>query len=63
MSQLSIKPIMMFINQIIFKILSKITRPRNIGHVDLYLFSGQGLGHTFSLSENMTLIHQIVFEI
>ena len=27
-------------------ILSKITRPWNIGHVDLYLFWGQGLGHT-----------------
>ena len=59
-SHWSIIPIIMFIHQIILKILSKITRPLNIGHVDLYLFWGQGLGHTFSLSENMTLIHQIV---
>ena len=49
--------------KIIFKILSKITRPWNIGYVDLYLLSGQSLGHTVSLSENMTLMHQIVLEI
>ena len=30
-------PSMMFIHQITLKILSKITRPWNIGHVDLYL--------------------------
>ena len=30
-------PTMMFIHQIILKILSKITRPRNIGHVDSHL--------------------------
>ena len=28
----------------------------------IYLFWGQRLGHTVSLSETMTLIHQIVFE-
>ena len=50
----------MFIHQIILKILSKITRPWNIGHVDLYLLWDQSLGHTVSLSENMTLMHQIV---
>ena len=47
---------------IILKILSKITRPWNIGHVDLYLLRGQSLGHTVS-TENMTLMHQIVLEI
>ena len=58
-SHWSIIPTMLFIHQIILKILSKITRPWNIGHVDLYLFFwGQSLGHTESLSENMTLIHQ-----
>ena len=62
-SHWSIIPTMMFIHQIILKILSKITRPWNIGHVDLYLFWGQSLGHTVSLPENMTLIHQIVLEI
>ena len=56
-------PIMMFIHQIILKILNKITIPWNIGHVDLYLFWGQGLGHTFSLTENTTHIHQIVWDI
>ena len=54
---------MMFIHQIILKIFSKITRPWNIGHVDLYLLWGQSLGHTVSLSENITLMHQIVLEI
>ena len=63
-SHWSIIPTMMFIHQIILKILSKITKPWNTGHVDLYLFSGQSLGHTVSLSENMTLIHHhIVLEI
>ena len=62
-SHWSIIPIMMFIHQIILKILSKITRPWNIGHIDLYLLCGQSLGHTLSLSENMTLMHQIVLEI
>ena len=61
-SHWSIIPTMMFIHQIILKILSKITRPWNIGHVDLYLLWGQSLGHTVSLSENMTLMHQIVLE-
>ena len=60
-SHWSFIPTMMFIYQIILKILSKITRPWNIGHVDLYLFWGQSLGHPVS-SENMTLIHQIVIE-
>ena len=63
MTHWSIIPTMMFIHQIILKILSKITRPWNIGHVDLYLLWGQSLGHTVSLSENMTLMHQIVLEI
>ena len=62
-SHWSIIPTMMFIHQIILKILSKITRPWNIGHADLYLLWGQSLGHTVSLSENMTLMHQIVLEI
>ena len=35
-SHRSIIPTMMFIHQIILKILSKITRPWNIGHVDIY---------------------------
>ena len=51
----SIIPTMMFIYQIILKILSKITRPWNIGHEDLYLLWDQSLGHTVLLSENMTL--------
>ena len=59
-SHWSIIPTMMVIHQIILKILSKITRPWNIGHVDLHLLWGQSLGHTVSLSENMTLMHQIV---
>ena len=59
-SHWSIIPTMMFIHQIILKILSKITRPWNIGDVDLYLVRDQSLGHTVSLSENMTLMHQIV---
>ena len=46
----SIIPTMMFIHQIILKILSRITRPWNIGHIDLYLLWGQSLGHTVSLS-------------
>ena len=58
-SHWSIIPTMTFIHQIISKILSKITRSWNIGHVDLYLLWGQSLGHTVSLSENMTLMHQI----
>ena len=62
-SHWSIIPTLMFIHQKILKILSKITRPWNIGHVDLYLLWGQSLGHTVSLSENMTLMHQIVLEI
>ena len=53
-------PTMMVTHQIILKILSKITRPWNIGHVDLHLFWGQSLCYTVSLSKNMTLIHQIV---
>ena len=60
-SHWSIKPTMMSIHQIILKILS--TRPWNTGHVDLYLFWGQNLSHTVSLSENMTHIHQIGLEI
>ena len=48
---------------IILKILSKINRPWNIGHVDLYSLWGQSLGHTGSLSENMTFMHQLVLEI
>ena len=63
MSHWSISPIVMFIHQIILKRISKITRPWNIGHVNLHLFWGQSLGYTVSLSENMTLIHQIVLEI
>ena len=59
-SHWSIIPNMIFIHQIILKILRKITRPWNIGHVDLYLLWGQSLGHTVSLSNNMTLMHQIV---
>ena len=59
----SIIATMMFIHQIILKIFSKITRPWNIGHVDLYSLWGQCLGHTLSLSENMTLMPQIVLEI
>ena len=35
-SHWSIIPTMMFIHQIILKILSKITRPWNIGHVDIF---------------------------
>ena len=62
-SHWSIVPIMMFSHQMILKILSKITRPWNIGHVDLYLLWGQSLGHTISLSENMTHMHHIVLEI
>ena len=61
-SHWSIIPTMMFIYQIIMKILSKITRPWNIGHVDLYLLWGQSSGHTVSLSENMPLMHQTVLE-
>ena len=59
----SITPTMMCIHQIILKILSKITRPWTIGHVDLYLFWGQSLGHNIALSKNMTLIHQIALDI
>ena len=59
----SIIPTMMFIHQIILKILSKITRPWNIGLSDIYLFWGQSLGHTVLLSENMTLIHQSLGDI
>ena len=44
MSHWSIIPTMMFINQIILRILNKITRPWNIGHVDLYLLWSQSLG-------------------
>ena len=62
-SHWSIIPTIMFVHQIILQILSKITRPWNIGHVDLYLLWGQNLGHTVSLSENMTLMHQIVLKI
>ena len=62
-SHWSIIPTMMFIYQIILKILSKIAWSWNISHVDLYLLWGQSLGHTVSLSENMTLMHQIVLEI
>ena len=62
-SHWTIISIMMFIHQIILKILSQITRPWNIGHVDLYLFWSHGLGHTFSFSENMLLIHQRVWNI
>ena len=62
LSHWSIIPTMMFIHQIILKILSKITRPWNIGHVGLYLLWGQSKDHTVSLSENMTLMHQIVLE-
>ena len=61
-SQWCIIPTMMFIHQIILKILSKITRSWNVGHVDLHLLWSQNLGHTVS-SENMTLMHQIVLEI
>ena len=43
-SQWSIIPTMMFIHQLILKILSKIPRPWNTGHVDLYLFCGQKFG-------------------
>ena len=57
-SHWSIIPTMMFIHQIILKMLSKITRPWNIGHVDLYLLWGQSLGQPVSLSENMTLMQQ-----
>ena len=62
-SHWSIIPTMMLTHQIILKILSKITRTWNIGHVDLYLLWDQSLGHTVSLSENMTHMHQIVLEI
>ena len=62
-SHWSIIPTMMFIHQIILKILSKITRAWNICHVDLYLLWGQSLGQTISLSEYITLMHQIVLEI
>ena len=62
-SHWSITPNTIFLHQIILKILSKITRPLNIGHVDLYLIWGQSLCYTVSLSENMTLIRQIVLEI
>ena len=58
-SHWSIIPTMMFSHQIILTILSKITRPWNIGHVDLYLLWGQSLGHTVSLSENMTFMQCI----
>ena len=63
LSHWPIIPIMMFIHQIILTILSKITRPWNVGHIDLYLylFWSQSFGHTVSLSENMTFIHQIVY--
>ena len=54
---------MMFIHQIILNRLGKITRPCNIGHLDIYLLWGQSLGHTVSLSENMALMRQIVLEI
>ena len=50
-SHWSIISTMLFIHQIILKILRKITRPWNIGHVDLHLLWGQSLGHTVSLSE------------
>ena len=43
-SHWSIIPTMMFIHQIILKILSKITRPWNIGHVDFYLLSRSKFG-------------------
>ena len=62
-SHWSIIRTMMFIIQIILTILSKITRPWNVGHVDLYYLWGQSLGHTVSLSEYMTLMDQIVLEI
>ena len=62
-SHWSIIPTKMFSHQITLKISSKITRPWNIGHVGLYIFWGQILGHTVSLSENMTFTHQIVFQI
>ena len=42
-SHWSIIPTIMFIHQIILKILNKITRSWNIGHVDLYLLWGQSL--------------------
>ena len=40
-SHWSIIPTMMFIHQMNLKILSKTTRPWNIGHVDLYLLWAQ----------------------
>ena len=42
---------MMFIHQILLKILCNITISWNTGHVDLYLFWSQSLGQTVSLSE------------
>ena len=62
-SHWSIIPTMMFIHQIILKILSKITRPWNIGHVDLYLLWGRSLCHTVSLSEKMPLMHHSLGDI
>ena len=41
-SHWSLIPTMMFIHQIILTILNKITRPWNIGHVDIYLKSKFG---------------------
>ena len=53
---------MMFIQQIVFKIQCKITRPWNIGHSDLQLFWGQTLGHTDSYSQSILFMHQRVFK-
>ena len=47
---------MMYIHQIVFKIYGKITGPWNIGHIDLYLFWGQSLGHTDSIIPN-NIVH------
>ena len=64
---------LMVTHQIVFKIYREITGRWNVGHADLYLFWGQRLGHSWShyfevkgwvtLSESMTVIHQIVFKI
>ena len=54
-SHWSIIPTMMVIHQIILKILSKITRPWNIGHVDLYLFWGQTGSHCLIIWKYDTL--------
>ena len=51
------------LHQIVFKILSKITGLRNIGHWPTYIWWGQSLCHINAISQNMMFINQIILKI